>query len=417
METKKRILLVVVVLLIGNTAEAQFWKKVKKAVKRGVENTVERRTEKESEKETDKALDKIFKKEGNTKNKKQGTVKQESEITENQEENTIKSKFGFTPGSSIVFQDRFEKDEVGDFPAKWETNGTGEITEINGMKYLKMANNSLYVPMLRNKLPENYTVEFDLFTENLTKKTSSQSWIYLQIDDNNQFKNGKEYALIKLNPVQFIEPQTWVYKYQGGKQLFSNHLIVDYRNIIKGKVRISMTVNKSRWRIWMNTTKVVDVPTIIPKGNTGYLKMMVKGLKDENIYIGNVRIAITGTDKRHSLLEKGTFTTNDILFESGKSVLKPSSNRIIEEIVKALNQVPDKVCQIIGHTDSDGDENTNLKLSTERANSVKERMMEYGIANPARLIATGSGESQPIASNNTPEGKTKNRRVEFKIYK
>jgi outer membrane protein OmpA-like peptidoglycan-associated protein len=69
--------------------------------------------------------------------------------------------------------------------------------------------------------------------------------------------------------------------------------------------------------------------------------------------------------------------------------------------------------EIGGHTDSDGDDNSNLKLSKDRSDTVKQKLVEYGI-DAARLTTKGYGESKPLNDNSTPENKANNRRVEFR---
>jgi len=84
----------------------------------------------------------------------------------------------------------------------------------------------------------------------------------------------------------------------------------------------------------------------------------------------------------------------------------------INEILYVMQKDPTINFSVEGHTDSDGDENTNQKLSEDRAKVVMNKLIELGIA-PARLKSKGFGESKPIADNNTAEGKAQNRRVEF----
>ncbi|NOZ89921.1 MAG: OmpA family protein, partial [Epsilonproteobacteria bacterium] len=75
---------------------------------------------------------------------------------------------------------------------------------------------------------------------------------------------------------------------------------------------------------------------------------------------------------------------------------------------------PNTIITIAGHTDSDGNEAYNQRLSENRANAVKQYLINHGV-NASRLEAIGYGETQPIADNSTKEGKEKNRRIEFNI--
>jgi outer membrane protein OmpA-like peptidoglycan-associated protein len=84
----------------------------------------------------------------------------------------------------------------------------------------------------------------------------------------------------------------------------------------------------------------------------------------------------------------------------------------INEVAKLMKDHGDLNFEIRGHTDSDGDEDANMELSQQRADAVKAELMEAGIEE-SRLTTKGFGESQPLNSNDTAEGKANNRRVEF----
>lgn len=101
-------------------------------------------------------------------------------------------------------------------------------------------------------------------------------------------------------------------------------------------------------------------------------------------------------------------------FETGKDIIKEVSIPSLSELAEVLNKKPDWRLQIAGHTDNVGDDQANLVLSKKRAESVKRFMESKGIA-ADRLVALYFGETQPIADNNTPEGRQKNRRVEMTI--
>lgn len=105
---------------------------------------------------------------------------------------------------------------------------------------------------------------------------------------------------------------------------------------------------------------------------------------------------------------------DDLLFKTGKTELDERSFRILDQLVDFMNQNPSIKIELQGHTDSDGADAANQKLSEGRAKSAVEYMVGKGI-DKSRMTAKGYGESKPIESNTTPEGKAKNRRVELKI--
>lgn len=103
-----------------------------------------------------------------------------------------------------------------------------------------------------------------------------------------------------------------------------------------------------------------------------------------------------------------------IEFESGQTALKPEGKVILDEMAATLRQLPGKKVEIIGHTDGSGLRASNLALSQARANVVKAYLGTKGIN--ANLITTsGQGPDRPVASNDTEDGRARNRRIEFRI--
>lgn len=104
----------------------------------------------------------------------------------------------------------------------------------------------------------------------------------------------------------------------------------------------------------------------------------------------------------------------NVFFDYNKATITPQSEVELERVVRILKLNPTLKIRISGHTDSDGSDEYNLKLSQQRAQSVVDYLIAKGI-NKERLVATGYGETRPIAPNDTPENKQLNRRTEFEI--
>lgn len=109
-----------------------------------------------------------------------------------------------------------------------------------------------------------------------------------------------------------------------------------------------------------------------------------------------------------------TIRLENIYFETEKSVLLENSNEELNKLVNLLKQMPGLKIKILGHTDNQGNESFNKKLSEERAKAVKNYLVSKGI-DESRLSSLGYGSEQPIESNETKQGREKNRRVEFLI--
>jgi outer membrane protein OmpA-like peptidoglycan-associated protein len=104
----------------------------------------------------------------------------------------------------------------------------------------------------------------------------------------------------------------------------------------------------------------------------------------------------------------------DVTFDTDSAIVRPGLYSEIENIANALNQYPATVARVEGHTDSTGPEAYNMDLSMRRAQAVRNIMVQRGVAS-TRIETMGSGESRPVASNDTASGRMLNRRVEIKI--
>lgn len=104
----------------------------------------------------------------------------------------------------------------------------------------------------------------------------------------------------------------------------------------------------------------------------------------------------------------------DVLFDIDSAALRPDLRSDLQSLAVSLNRYPDTTVQVIGHTDNTGSADYNLDLSQRRARAVTAELQLGGVA-PARLLALGAGEDQPIASNLTAEGRAQNRRVDITI--
>ena len=331
----------------------------------------------------------------------------------------IYSKFDFVPGDKILFFDDFSKDFVGDFPSKWNTNGSGELVKINDSsnKWLELisGSNTMYIPDITN-LPEEFTLEFDMLTKGLNQKTSSVSYFKVLVSDNNKFDKNINFGSVEIPFCQYIARGLLVATNINGKREIRNEIKVDIRKQITKQNHVSIAVNKQRFRLWINESKYVDIPRLLPENiQMKSIKLYLKGLdlNIENLYVSNFKIAEGGVDLRRKLMSEGKISTNGILFDSGSANIQPQSLGIVRQISQVLMQDDTIKLNIIGHTDADGASDVNLKLSKVRAAAVKDALVSIYKISGDRLSTEGKGESDPVGDNNTTEGKAQNRRVEF----
>jgi flagellar motor protein MotB len=387
----KKYLIVVSLLFVGTyVGEAQILKKLGKRAERAAERTVERRVDRETSKKTDEVLDSILEpgKKGKQRQPTGGSPLPENSSPDPEKENPgldgqpqggstpvslnndprmmkIYSKFDFVPGDKLLFFDDFGQEYVGDFPSRWNTNGSGEIVSINDETdkwfELKSGHSNYFIPDLP-PLPEEYTIEFDLIANGLDRQTASTSVLKIILSDNDQFQLGN-YALAQFSFCQYAPVGMRIRNKSGG---INNEVGADIREAVLTQPRISIAVNKQRFRLWMNEKKYIDVPRLLPADQSlTALKFELLYFKDgkERLFIKNLKVAEGGLDLRQKLISEGRVSTNGILFDSGSANIQPQSMGIIGQISQVLLQESNMKLNIIGHTDSNGDEASNLELS------------------------------------------------------
>lgn len=109
-----------------------------------------------------------------------------------------------------------------------------------------------------------------------------------------------------------------------------------------------------------------------------------------------------------------TLARRIIEFDSGKATLTPSGQAILDEMAGALHKVKDKKVEVIGHTDNVGLRESNVALSLARAEAVRGYLAGRGV-NPAMVNVSGQGPDRPVADNASPDGRARNRRIEFRV--
>jgi OOP family OmpA-OmpF porin len=174
---------------------------------------------------------------------------------------------------------------------------------------------------------------------------------------------------------------------------------------------IAVSFNIRALKVYLDDVRILNIPNLgyNPTGVTiGYHN---PGATTAG-YIKNIRIAKGAVPLYDKFLTDGKFVTTGIKFDVNKATIKPESMGTINYVVKMMQDHPELKFSVEGHTDSDGDDASNLKLSESRAKAVADAMMKLGISSD-RLTSKGHGESKPMAGNDSPEGKAQNRRVEF----
>jgi outer membrane protein OmpA-like peptidoglycan-associated protein len=170
-----------------------------------------------------------------------------------------------------------------------------------------------------------------------------------------------------------------------------------------GAIFISVTGGVKPYKyLWSNGATTEDIQNLV-------LGVYTANVTDAN---GCVISSLDDMSLYEEVVSKGKFTTRDINFDVGKATIKTESFNTINRITSFMKEHPDVTFRIEGHTDADGSDISNQKLSQDRAYAIRAALIKFGIREN-RLQAKGWGEAKPIATNLTAEGKLLNRRVEF----
>lgn len=413
-------------LCIACAGNTQILKKVKEAAKRGAEETTQRKVEEKSAQKTDEAMDVIL---GNKKlpsKKKTDSKDKEVEVNQNAGndnggggENNNSPSDGSGPNiqGKVLFTDDFESTPVGDFPPNFTSSAGGSIVETSSGKGLLFYPNS-NVLLQTPSLPADYSLEFDLIVNNVPPSLYNTFFnIYFQELKVLKYNDPKN----KFGAVGF---SLWGNKKDQNIDIFNKKAAFEIAEKIPFDVpgeildktsKFSILVNGHRLQLYVNGKKVADSPNLLEGLTPAYINFRLNGTKKEEKHqfiIRNVKVTAIEKDLRAQLINEGRFSTSNILFASGSDKIQAGSYALLDEIAAVMNDNSSSFL-ITGHTDSDGDESSNLALSRKRAESVKNYLVGKGIA-ADRLQTDGKGEKEPVSDNASAEGKSQNRRVEFK---
>lgn len=428
-------------------SNAQLLKKLKKTVKRTSERNIERRTAKKTDKTIDEIIDGKKEKrdssqpqsqnkeeKNNSKknqNSKKGADLSEKNIEADDEKDVFEmySKFDFEPGEKIIHFDDFERAEVGDFPTAWNTMGASEIVELNTVegKWLKLSKTTGgLIPYELKEFPKNFTLEFDVihniqleeygYKRNLSMIFTNNEDPESLVDEIITSKNQMVFSIIGgigTSSANLLTRKTKEGKKTAGKRIPAKDLF--NKENLGESIHISFWRQDKRMRMYINHKKVYDIPLgwSMSEPIQAFRFLSEISRADESYLISNIRMAVGLPDTRSKLITEGKLITYGITFATNSAVVNPFSYGTIKSIADVLKEHEKISIEVVGHTDNVGADESNLTLSQRRSEAVKDILVnQFGI-NAERIKSSGKGESEPLAENDTAEGKAKNRRVEF----
>lgn len=322
------------------------------------------------------------------------------------------SKYDFIPGEKIIFYEDFSQDAIGDFPALWNTNASGEVINTNLFpgKWFQMKESGFYIPETKGDFPDNFTVEFDWITSIQEDRPGVDIGFYIVSGNMKDPSEGGAIPGVAGNKINIGEFSSDYDNYSEGGYLLSGQK--DFGIQKNTKYHLAFWVQKQRLRMYINETKVFDVPKGMPEGFKYNILRFEMGSESAPL-ISNFRVAAGLPDMRNKLITEGKLVTYGIYFDSNSDKIKPESYGTLKGIAAVLTENPGVKVKIFGHTDSDGNDAANLDLSKRRAASVKNELSKNFAIDASSMETDGKGESEPVAPNDNLTNKALNRRVEF----
>ncbi len=380
--------------LLAFTAKAQF---------DNLLNHVKDKAQEKVEKKIDKAMEG---KKDNSKNNNNSTNNSNSNTAVNSNQPPSISayqNYDFVPGDKIIFEDDFTEDQNGEFPSHWNLDaGQAVVNEVAGKAAFSLTegNYCRVYPLMKTKsyLTDPFTIEFD-FYPNGSAYGPVLFLAYKDKDGNDQEAN-----------IQFNE--------RGGvetgylpKDFSADYPNEDDNTFFNKWHHCALIYKNNQLKCYVDQYRILVIPNVgISPNSFGF-----GGIGDMNnpIVFTNVRAAAGGS--MNIIGKKFTaskIVTHGITFDVDKSDIKPQSMGTLNMIVRVMKNNPGLKFEIDGHTDNTGDAAHNMTLSQQRADAVKSQLVSMGI-DASRLTTKGFGDTKPIDTNDTAEGRANNRRVEF----
>ncbi len=385
----------IALLAAWSPAQAQFGKlkdKVKQKVEQKVDEKIDGSGEQESE--ATPATEESSGEEGQSAAGPKGG-------TATAEDMSLFTKYDFIPGDKVILYDDLSREEMGEFPSRWNLdNGVFEIVKKGDRNWIMCTDKGMILPKIpAGPLPPKYTIEVDFWVKGGEAKAH---WYHIHWYNSEKRDIGNFGIRDKVNSNLRIMD----------KDLASKQLT---KPLAPGIHTMRIMATKTSVKCYVDNERVANVPAVEGFQPVVFGVYMDPWLDEENnpMLVGNLRYAEGGKTLKEQLDEAGKIVTHGILFDSGSSKIKAESCKTLADIGGLLTDNPALRLSIEGHTDLDGADAANITLSQGRADAVKTYLADAYKIDGSRLETKGWGEGKPIDTNDTPEGKANNRRVEL----
>ena len=320
-----------------------------------------------------------------------------------QSDSVAPGPYDFIPGERILYAEDFQPSSSGASAMRRLAEATARlaIDPREGRPFLHTRPPASFVAVLREKLPERFTIDFDMYIPDA------------QIVRLSTVGTGANSTTIDVGPhsVAVSSPN-------GVVSAEADRLIADFDH--SKTMHYSIAVDGPAVRIYVERVRVLTAPNA-NFGRTDRISFYFNGgddpgLIDANppIWITDIRIAAGGnTFSYDELMAKGRVATQGILFDVGSDRIRPESAPTLKLIGDMLSAHADLKLTIEGHSDNLGAASSNQTLSRRRAEAVTQYLITTFRVDLSRLASVGFGDTRPAAPNSTPLGRQQNRRVEL----
>jgi outer membrane protein OmpA-like peptidoglycan-associated protein len=312
-------------------------------------------------------------------------------------------KADFVPGEKTIFFDDFTDMAPGDAPPHFKVRGAApELREAGTVRQLTATQKGILTPNL-TALPANFTFEAETSFNTPTGRADATYSFFSKNQETLQwviYVSAQQTDLV----VSLRSP-----KYE---ELGRTRILPAALNV-KQPMKLALWMQNGRVRIFINGEKHLDFNQVaLPPIDR---VEMAAGFLGTGPSLGyrSVRFAESTPDFSAVINASGRYVSHGILFDTNSDRLKPESAAAIQTVAKGLDTNPALKLLIEGHTDSVGNAAANLDLSKRRAEAVKAVLVSQFNVDASRLTTNGLGATKPIDSNDTPQGRAQNRRVEF----
>lgn len=313
-------------------------------------------------------------------------------------EDDVLSKYTFITGEKTLVVEDLSATAIGEAPLSLGVNGNAEVVLVDNERWLKSAPASKMHFMLQNTT-EDLTLEFTL----KSKEKAEGEWdIHFTLENESQGYEGN---------ISFGRETAGWNGYDTKGTLPENHIDAKFYEPDQA-IPVALTIQKGRVKLYINKVLAMNVAgfaRVMPQKIT----VTVDGNSEGIRYLREFRLATGVPDIASEILGKGKYTSHGVYFDTGSAKVRDESYAVLKSIADVLAGNPDLKLLIVGHTDNVGDKQKNLRLSQERAESVKAYLVNRFKAVPTRIATAGKGDAEPMADNRTAEGRGLNRRVDF----